>query len=186
MDKNRVKGDNEPTGLRRLTGKGGVALVMFHLARQKIEFAPTQENSHLGDLWISVDGKKYGLEVKTCRSIAKWQIKASQINRVDFYVLVSMETAHCFIFTSEEMTAIVLRAPVIYGDIHLVNKTAFEAPCMNAWSKFSVLAATTIPDIIRGGLVTAPRRIGVENRRPKTVRKTLADGTVKTYSYRRV
>ena len=52
---------------RRLAGLGGLGLVMFFLARKKIEFAITPDLSALGDIWVAVGKSKFGVEVKTSR-----------------------------------------------------------------------------------------------------------------------
>lgn len=165
-----------------LTGRGGIGLVTFHLARRRIEFAVTADKSPAGDIWISVRGEKYGIEVKTCRDVIKWQIKKSQIKAVDFYVLVAMRTAQCFILTTAEMSYAVSRSPLLYGDVCMVDRASIDPATMNAWDRFDghIASVEIIPNTRPGANKTVALKYA-----QKTVRKTLADGTVKTYSYDR-
>ena len=169
----------EKREIRHLTERGGMGLVTFHLARRKIEFALTLDRSPLGDIWASVRGRKISIEVKTCRDVMKWQVRASQITRVDYYVLVSMETAKCFVLTAPEMAEIVKSAPVIYGDIHLVSREQIAGHTLNAWKK---LDGEHTPNFLPG--IVGPKPIGRPTyRSTRKVTRKLADGTIKTYVY---
>ena len=156
-----------------------MGLVTFHLARRKIEFALTLDRSPLGDIWASVRDRKISIEVKTCRDAMKWQVRKSQIHRVDYYVLVSMDTARCFVLTSREMAEIVQDAPVIYGDIHLVSRGKIADDALNAWKK---LDGERTPNLSRGILGPKPTASAVY-KHTRTVHRKMADGTVKTYVY---
>lgn len=176
---------SEPTtekteALRHLTGRGGVGLVMFFLARKKIDFALTPDRSPLGDIWVSVAGQKYGIEIKTSRDKLSWQVKASQIAKVDFYALVSMDKAQCFILTSEEMRASVAVSPCMYGDVHLVARSKFNDGTLNAWGKIDGISGGATPDV---ALRHRQTKNGAVRFHKKTVTKTLSDGTQKTYVY---
>jgi len=170
---------SERREVRHLTERGGMGLVIFHLARRKIEFALTLERSPLGDIWASVGDRKISIEVKTCRNVMKWQVRKSQIHRVEYYVLVSMDTAKCFVLTSREVAGIVQESPVIYGDIHLVSREMVPDLALNAWEK---LDGERTPNLSPGilGPQPIPRALYKHTR---TVRRKLADGTLKTYTY---
>lgn len=178
--KAKTKPTEKQESFRHLTGHGGLGLVMFFLARKKIDFALTPERSPLGDIWVSVSGCKYGIEVKTCRGKLAWQIDTRQINNVDFYVLVSMDKAECFILSSMEMVAHVAGAPRVYGNVYMVTRGQIDDGALNAWDK--------IGGISGGGVDVVLRRVRTKGpafrTSTKTVRKTLADGTEKTYVYR--
>ena len=147
---------------------------MFFLARRKIEFALTPDLSALGDIWVAVGKSKFGVEVKTSRAGLKWQVKLSQVARVDFYVLVDMDRGQCFVLTAPEMGEVLTNAPVIYGDVRLVNYADIPNKSLNAWTKI---------DQATPGAQDVDLRTNVRIGKPKVVRKTLANGTVKTYEY---
>jgi hypothetical protein len=174
--------DVEPQNTH-LTAHGGIGLVIFHLARRRIEFALTPDRSPVGDIWISVDGHKYGIEVKTSRDSFKWQVKKSQIKTVDFYVLVAMRTAECFVLTSEEMASIFDHSPLLYGDVRMVERSSVNPATMNAWGRLDgkYAALESVPSTRR----IAGSGTSLEGRARKVVHKKLADGTIKTYTYSR-
>lgn len=169
----------EKREVRHLTERGGMGLVVFHLARRKIEFALTPERSPLGDIWASVGGRKIGIEVKTCRDVMKWHVRKSQIHRVEYYVLVSMHNARCFVLTAREMAEIVRNSHVLSGDVHIVSREAIDDLALNAWGK---LDGEHTPNLSPGILGPKPDRRTLYSS-TRTVRRKLADGTMKTYTY---
>lgn len=183
VDGRKMRGEREP--IRHLTGRGGIGLVTFHLSRQKIDFAVTPDNSRYGDVWIATpDNRKYGIEVKTCRRDAKWQIKTSQITKVDFYVLVSMDDARCFVLTAAEIDALIPQALRMYGDVYLLHRRLLSVSSQNAWGKLTG-APPMAPDV-RPVLIRHRAKTFFGGLKPKTVRKTLANGTVRIYKYPRI
>lgn len=170
---------SEKREVRHLTERGGIGLVIFHLARRKIEFALTLERSPLGDIWASIGDRKISIEVKTCRDAMKWQVRKSQASRVEYYVLVAMDAAKCFVLTSGEMAKILRDAPIIYGDICLVGRDKIADLALNAWGK---LDGKHSPNLSPG--ILGPKPIfRAAYKHTRTVRRKLADGTMKTYTY---
>ena len=98
---------------------------------------------------------------------------------MDFYVLVCMDKGQCFVLTSAEMDEVLMKARSIYGEVRLVIRADIPNNSLNAWDKIirppepkkNGAAIQYVTTIVPGS--------------PKTVRKTLADGTVKTYEYAR-
>lgn len=169
-----MSGDNKRGPYNRfLTGKGGVGLAMFQLAKRRIEFAMTWDNCPIGDLWIEVRGAKFSIEVKTCRGATNWLVSRAQIGRADFYCFVSMENASCYIATSDEVKAAARSAPDSTPGIAAITDRDIGYDCREAWSKITAKAEHKP--------WAGPKR---SNRvAPRTVRRTLADGSVKTYTY---
>lgn len=167
----------------RLTERGGVALVSFHLARLSYEYAVTEPACVYGDIWAQIGQKKIGIEVKTTRRGGKWHIKRSQLERVDIYCLVDLDLAHCYVLTSAEMRAIAEDAPDIYDGVANVSDRALPKDSFKGWSRLTS-ARTRVPLVPTG----SSRRYGAlkkngEPRAPRIVKRTLADGTIKAYSY---
>src|SRR5690242_10082429 len=63
-----------------LVGRGGVALVMYHLARLGIEFTQTAKDSNEADLWVKLpSGPIVTVEVKTASLGMGWPVKSAQL-----------------------------------------------------------------------------------------------------------
>lgn len=164
---------------RQLTGRGGIGLVCFHLARRRIEFVVMPDRCASGDIWAQVDGRKFGIEVKTSHRLAAWQIKKSQLAAVEHYVLVALDSARCFILTPGELADILTTCPRLYGDVHMVKAAQIPQKYRDAWVRIDGRPSTNDGC----GLAVVGVRGGVK--KPKTVRKKLANGSIKTYTYDR-
>ena len=153
-----------------MIGKGGVGLVVYHLAKRRIEFAITSDHCPSGDIWIEVAGKKSGIEVKTCRKGRAWHVNRRQVGAAEFYCLVSFETAACFVVTGQEMAVAAADAPNAYRGIALVSDHHLPAASFNAWEKLTGRPEKTPRQPIR---YTSTRR----------VTRRMKDGSTKVYEY---
>jgi len=165
---------------KQLTGRGGIGLVCYHLARRRIEFVVMPDLCASGDIWAQVDNRKFGIEVKTSFRASAWQIKKSQLAAVEHYVLVAMDSARCFILTPGELSGILDTCPRMYGDVHMVKASQIPDKHRDAWGRIDGRSKDTYG---RNMIIVTARG---SRKSPKTVRKTLADGSVKTYTYPRV
>lgn len=92
----------ESTQTTQLIGKGGVGLVMFHLARMNHEFVATTDRSDVGDLWVRLDGRLQALEVKSSRTDA-WTVRYDQAARVDWFAFVNISTAGAWLVRKDRV-----------------------------------------------------------------------------------
>jgi len=164
---------------KQLTGRGGIGLVCYHLARRRIEFVVMPDRCASGDIWAQIGGRKFGIEVKTSHRAAAWQIKKSQLAAVEHYVLVAMDSARCFILTPAELADILATCPCIYGDVHMLKANQIPEKHRDAWGR---LDGRSLDNDGRS-LVVVRARGGLK--KPKVVKKKLADGSIKIYQYER-
>lgn len=165
-----------PTGKRGsyLTGKGGVGLVTFHLARMRVEFAVTSDHCPFGDIWIDVDGRKFGIEVKTSGHGQYWHINRNQTKAADFYCLVDMRDAKCYVLTSVDLEVLLGRLIHRSPKLAVISRKDLSESWVNAWH---IIAGTT-DDPVR---LFSPRRI--KGKKPRKVTHTLKNGEKVTYEY---
>lgn len=157
----------------RLTEAGGIAFVEFHLARRGAEFARTMPHSDHGDIWAHCGDRKVSIEVKTTFESDAWHIKRDQ-NGAEFYCLVHLEAARCYVFTAEEMRTALNSAPDMFGRVALLRRQMLPVNAFDNWEKMSLWK---MPMIDRPG-----NRI--EKKRPaRTVHYKTVNGEIKTYHY---
>lgn len=159
---------------RYMIGRGGVGLVMYHLAKRRIEFALTPDTSPLGDVWIDVAGTKAGVEVKTSRRGEAWHIKLRQIGAAEFYVLVCLDDATCYVLTSSEMKTAATLCRSIYEGIAALSSRDIPREAIDGWHK---LSGTDAPKRKKR------RSYSATGKKPRRVTRTLADGRVVVYQY---
>jgi hypothetical protein len=160
----------------RLIERGGIGLVMFHLAREGLEFALTGDCSDRGDIWVrSPSGQFMALEVKT--SVKKsWHIKKAQIARVDIYALVSLDDATVFIFSSNDMRRLAADHGKARDEaVVVLASNTLPREAERAWH---LLKADPAP--ARPKATPRPRLATL-----RVVRKRLASGEIREYHYPR-
>lgn len=155
---------------KKLTEVGGLALVEFHLARRGAEFARTRSDSDHGDIWADCGGRKIAIEVKTTFESSGWHVKRQQ-NRADFYCLVHLEEAKCYVLSTEAMQQILANAADIFPGIGLVKRTSLPPDCAEKWND---LGLNRLP-----GVWLATRNY----RSTRRVTHTLKSGELRTYVY---
>jgi hypothetical protein len=165
------------TNNRTLTGQGGVALVCFHLARRRLHYVLTDHNSPCGDIWVQTKHGKVGIEVKTTREGPYWAVLRHQIEAVDFYCFVVMATAQCFVMSSAEVTRIARASTDANPDVAFVWVREMDRSAFFAWDKLDGVPVKTGPVLVQ------PPSLPSRRRGFRTVRRRLADGTIKTYTY---
>lgn len=157
-----------------LIGKGGVGLVMFHLARRGMEFMPTSGNSHMGDLWVKMPEGLKIFEVKTSTGSA-WNVKISQAERVDYFAFVTLNEGEVWIAEKPDVVSKSTRQ-IGNHDRAIITRNSVEA-IGHAWHK-SMPPVIPSPHVRR----VLPKAVpGAKGNR--IVKKRLSDGTVKVYEY---
>lgn len=162
---------------RQLTGRGGIGLVCFHLARRRIEFVVMPDRCASGDVWAQIGSRKFGVEVKTSHKATAWQIKKSQLASVDYYVLVAMDSARCFILTPVELASLLVTCPRMYGDVHILKGNQIPEKHRDAWGRIDGWASDSDGSAL---VIVRPRGA---RKSAKVVKKRLANGSIKTYTY---
>jgi hypothetical protein len=163
----------------QLTGRGGVCLVMYHLARLGLDFVETTYNSNNGDLWIRTpSGKVIKAEVKTC-SGPSWPLKRKQMGSVDVYFFVQIRDASVWVVSSREMKTI-LGSAISGGDADIGAVVVKKMPpgSRDAWSVLGEFPNGS-PRVFKRPI--KPSKPGSE----RVVRRTLATGEIKEYRYPR-
>lgn len=146
----------------------------FHLARSGYDWVETERNSPYGDLWLQIGKRKFGLEVKTSKKAGTWRVPLHQIARVDFYCFVQLHNARCYVLPSAEVAKLALATEnKIEGTVAVLSDKDIPPDADGAWS---ILASKKPKE------VKAPKKPTVY-KWPRTVKKQLADGTVKEYKY---
>lgn len=158
-----------------LVGKGGVGLVIFNLALRGIEFTETSKNSQHGDIWANFEGRGITkIEVKTATT-DRWRINREQVNGVDLYALVNLPMAKVWIVDAIKIADVIAELPDAHPGKALLKISDLPGEAQGAWG----VAISDFKD--RKGYGA---RAGTK--KPRSVRKKMADGTYKTYTYDRV
>ena len=92
-----------------LVGKGGVGLVMYHLARNGIEFTETHSSSDKGDLWVLAGKEVRIVEIKSTTSKA-WNVRLPQIARSHYFAMVNLISARVWILPGDELANLIAKA----------------------------------------------------------------------------
>jgi hypothetical protein len=168
--------DTKVTRAANLIGKGGIGLVMFHLARLGWEFAQTFDNSNKGDIWVHVGDSIVSLEVKSGFANS-WIVSKSQLDNVDFYCFVEMNRGICYLLKSSQLKDIIKKTTQKGVELFSFARSAMPFEAEENWK---ILAGSsdleyTPAAVFRSRKKPAPRR--------QRVKKILADGTVKIYEY---
>lgn len=156
----------------KLTAAGGLALVEFQLARRGAEFARTMPGSNHGDIWADCDGHKISIEVKTTFESSAWHIRRNQ-HGADFYCLVSLDDACCYVLRTDEVQQILQSASDMFSGVALVKRQVLPPDAFEGWARMGF-----------GKMAHIPKESHVA--RKKTVRHKLANGEIRTYSYPKV
>lgn len=155
---------------RRLTDIGGMAFAEFQLARRGVEFARTLPGSPSGDLWAEFPIGRIAVEIKTTFSNASWHVKRGQ-SGADLYFLVRLETCDIHILTAPAMRKVIDQSSDIFPGVALVKRTDLPRETLEAWGS---LGLHKMPGIFR-----EPRQY----KSTRVVRRMLATGEIKTYTY---
>lgn len=155
-----------------LVGRAGISLVEFQLGRRGFESVPTPFNSKSGDLWAEIETGRISIEVKTAEKGRSWFVKSSQTTS-EFFCLVNLEDAMCYVVTRDEMTDVLNKSGQAHPGIYIVREKTLPADAREGWSRMG------------------SRRMSVvfaEQRRPnykstRRVTREMADGSLKTYVY---
>lgn len=143
-----------------------MGLVIWNLARRGIECQATTQNSNSGDIWAKLPGgRTVAIEVKGTGK-AGWHIREAQARRVDWFALVSIHDARCWVLTRAEM----LDCPhhELGPGVWVVSRSHVPTVGADAWDRLTKAPAPK------------PKAI---YRTQRLVRRTLADGTIKEYRY---
>ena len=176
---------------KQIIGKGGVALVCYHLARCGHDFILTTENSASGDIWADVKGTRVAVEVKTSMKRAAWRIGLKQVKAVDFCVFVALLSASCFVLTSAEAQELIKKRTEVHPGLVVLRDNMFPFDALNGWRRLDGV------QVARGFRIEMRRKIGPAYTaepgklgRPtktglNTVSRTRADGSVTYFYYHR-
>lgn len=157
-----------------LIGKGGVGLVMFHMARLNHEFTPTTESSNHGDLWVEFDGKKESVEVKTS-NLGYWTVRFPQAKIVDRFVFVNLASAGVWMISSEKLLSSLNQCDVESGKQVRITTNFIEKVADSALHRIAP-PPLALPKRKRPTHITGKWTV---------VRKRLASGEEKVYRYPR-
>jgi hypothetical protein len=171
------RADWELKGQSQLTGRGGVALVCYHLARLGIEYAETDRSSPFGDIWAQLPGGKVGIEVKTTYRESHWRVRRSQDGSVDFYCLVRLGSADCHALTAAEMRSIISSCRDMHDGMALVPESTLPANARQGWTRVGITRPT--PSVL-----DRMSREGT-GRKSRQIKKLMANGEIKIYTYPR-
>lgn len=166
----------ERAATNRLTERGGVALVCFHLARLGYEYAVTEPACPLGDVWAHIDGRKVSIEVKTTRKSAVWFVRRSQLPSVDFYVFVRLDWGHCYVLTAAEAKEVVATSKDIHDGIACLKDTDLSTDSFKGWGCLSKHPRLRDKN-------DRPRPFRKPGKTERVVRRTMKDGTEREYRY---
>lgn len=158
-----------------LIGKGGVGLVMFHLARLNHEFMPTSDSSHCGDLWAEFDGKREAIEVKTSTN-GFWTVRLNQADRVEKFAFVNLKSAGCWLISKDRILAEHRESTQRESGFFRVNTRIVETIADTALHRSAPSPVLALPKPKRPAHITGKWTV---------VRKRLASGEEKVYRYPR-
>jgi hypothetical protein len=170
----------------RLTERGGVALVCFHLARLGYEYAVTEPACPFGDVWAHINGRKVAIEVKTTRNSPMWWVRRSQLRNVDFYCFVRLNWGHCYVLTAAEALDALAASPNIYEGIASLKDTTVPADSFKGWDRLSKTTRLRDKKDLEVRPLRKPGKPGKPKKPGKTervVRRTMKDGTMREYRY---
>lgn len=160
----------------KLTGRGGVGLVIFHLARLGIEYRETHLDSGQADIWLRLPNGRMMLGEVKASFQQSWQVKRSQVAMSDVFFMVDMRMARVHLLTKEEVLQ-VLAASRQSGPQYTIARTQLPRSAEANWG------------LLFGGpdqqiyVPSLDNRQLVETGKNRTVTHKLADGSVKTYTY---
>lgn len=162
-----------------LVGRGGVALVMYHLARLGIEFTQTAKDSNEADLWVKLpSGPIVTVEVKTASIGMGWPVKSAQLVRSEVYVFVDLRGACVWIMRTPDLRKVIAGTKQrATNGVYSLTLKMMPPETENAWQVFS-----QIDGWARVSVVKRPKRPS-RRKTDRIIRKTLADGTIKEYRY---
>lgn len=162
----------------QLTGRGGVGLVIFHLARLRFEFSETPFNSDAGDLWVQCrDGTIIAVEVKTTTT-GSWHIRRGQLFCASIFAFVHLRTARVAIMTAREVQELLREVKQPLSRDHF-SISEFDLPSSSnqAWHLFGAANDASL-SISETFCARRPHRSCT-----KRVKKRLASGEIKEYVY---
>lgn len=158
--------NRKPQLSQRLTGKAGVGLASFHLARLGHDFVLTNDNCDHGDIWARFGDKLEVIEVKTtARDV--WSVSRAQHSKVAWYVFVNITDADCWLLPSSALLP-KFGATTAKSIVFLAR----EVMAMDATPLHRAVPGLCVP-------ARPPRKASGFRR----VKKRLATGEVKIYEY---
>lgn len=155
----------------RLIEKGGIGLVMYQLARMGFEFTLTSENSDRGDIWVKFGQRAVAIEVKASTH-SMWHLRDTQGAHVEFYCFVNIPNARCWILSRSEVLALGNDRRRGEG-VYMLRAPDMPADALGNWGCLVPQTKKGAPRVARAG-------------KPRVVRRRLATGEVKEYSYVRM
>lgn len=166
---------SKPPTTNRLVEKAAIGLCVWQLSRRGFETVLTTTNSHEGDIWVSApDRRMFRVEVKGSTSTL-WNIRRAQCRTADFFLLVSIHTARVYVLSRDE---IIGNLPLHYSrgdEVYSVTSKRLPTSSLDDWGAFGPTAASF------SAMRTDEPLLG--DGRTRTVKKRLADGTIKVYRY---
>lgn len=164
-------------GSTHLVGRGGVALVMFHLARLGLEFSETPANSCAGDLWVkTLSGNIIRIEVKTTTG-RNLLIRSDQFGQANIYALVDLMFGRLWLLTTEELRDVIAtsnQSPT--ASIYTISFKKIPKYFENGWQLLGV-------DWLPVSLFQKPEKKRPVRKSVRIIRHTLASGEVREYHY---
>lgn len=155
-----------------LIGRAGLALVEFQLGRRGFENVQTPMNSKSGDIWAEIESGRVSIEVKSTARGGSWFVRPAQ-TRSEFFCLVRLDDAVCYILSRVEMDAVIKGKKPSYPGIWIVSHKALPQDSFEGWSRFGSIRMRDVYAARRRPTYKSTRRIT----------HILADGTEKTYIY---
>jgi hypothetical protein len=153
----------------RLTGRAGVGLAMFHLGRLGYEFVATSEGSHAGDLWVDFGDGPEAVEVKASTTGA-WHLRRPQLMRVRRVVFVNVADGTAWLADVAAVLAVWETTKQRGRNACTMTEKQLCSGNVIAWHR-------QVPRV-----VPKPSR-PAKQRYAKTVKRKLADGTIRVYQY---
>lgn len=160
-----------------LIGKAGVGLAIFHFARLGFEANVTDFNSSSCDLWVRFP---HGIEMVEIKTSIKdlWSLRGCQASIAQWFFFASLKSGAAWLLSGAKVKAMYdEKGKPFVIPLHQMERIADL--CFHRDGPAMVLTPEVAERIHQ--YRTTPR----QDRAPKTVRKKLADGTIKLYKYAR-
>jgi hypothetical protein len=151
-----------------LVGKAALHLACFHLARLGHDFTITREHSNAGDLWVNFGSGIEVVEVKGMTA-GTWHLRAAQLEACARVIFVMVDDGACWIAAAADVRE-AMRGRAQAG---MTAKALEGVP--------AVALHKQVGRVVPLRPKARPYQAGQKGAR--TVKKTLADGTVKVYRY---
>ena len=160
-----------------LIGKAGVGLAIFHFARLGFEANVTDFNSPSCDLWVRFPSGIEMVEVKT--SIRDtWTLRGNQTSIARWIFFASLQSGAAWLLCGEKAAAMFAER----GKPFVIPRRQLDGIADLSFHREGPEMVLT-PEVVER--IRESRKVGGKERRPKIIRKTLASGEVRTYTYAR-